>query len=159
MLTFRKYLFLFGEYFTMMLRCTSPIMHTRVMGQSDRSISFLSFTTVKCLWRETRVKRVTQLWYTIRQTGILFMNMLNFISLILSPYMSGFMVDLITSCVGSTITNRSNSSVRFELIHNTSFPLSLSFYNYSTLNFWVTSYLYFWIYSSLFSISSTLDIS
>ena len=62
LLILRKYLFLFGEYLTMMLRCTSPIMHTRVMGHSDRSMSFLSLTTVEYLCRETLVKRVTVLW-------------------------------------------------------------------------------------------------
>ena len=117
LLTLRRYLFLFGEYFTMIFRCKLPIIHTRVIGHSDLSISLLSLTTVEYLWRETRVKRVTMLWYTIKHTGIFRMNKLNLISLIVLPCMSGFIVDLITSCVGSTITKRSSSSVRLEFTH------------------------------------------
>ena len=106
----------------MILRCTLPIIHTRVIGQSDLSISFLSLTTVEYLCRDTLVNRVTVLWYTIKHTGIFLIKRLNLISLILSPCMSGFIVDLMTSCVGSTNTKRSSSSVRLEFIHRIYFP-------------------------------------
>ena len=102
----------------MLLRWTLPIIHTRVIGQSDLSISFFSLTTVEYLCRETLVNRVTVLWYTIKHTGIFLMNKLNFISLILSPCISGFIVDLMTSCVGSTKTKRGSSSVRLEFIQS-----------------------------------------
>ena len=119
---FKRYLFLFGEYFTMLLRWTLPIIHTRVIGQSDLSISFFSLTTVEYLCRETLVNYVTILWYTIKHTGIFFIKRLNLISLTLSPCMSGLIVDLMTSCVGSTITKRSSSSVRLEFIHRRYLP-------------------------------------
>ena len=119
---FKRYLFLFGEYFTMILRWTLPIIHTRVIGQSDLSISFFSLTTVEYLCRETLVNHVTILWYTIKHTGIFFIKRLNLISLTLSPCMSGLIVDLMTSCVGSTITKRSSSSVRLEFIHRRYLP-------------------------------------
>ena len=80
-----------------MLSSILPILHWRIYGHSFLLLSFLFLTTMQYLPIEMRVKRVTQLWNTIKLTGIFVIKREKMVCFILPPSMSGSTTDLIMS--------------------------------------------------------------